>query len=128
LRLTSAGNWHRALIIEANESILNGLTGLCLVDSERSDHRHMLCAQLMHTQGTDFKTVEMALEPGLGVLMGASSHLRAAGSAATLHSLRPSPGYLALQGALALPPPNSPPQANQQGVQVRHCLCRKGIA
>ncbi len=77
-------------------------------------------AQLMHTQGTDFKTVEMALEPGLGLLMGASSHLRAGGSAATLHSLRPSPGYLALQGSLALPPPNSPPQANQQGVQVRH--------
>ena len=77
-----------------------------------------MLVQLMHTQGTEYKTVEMELEQEMGVLMGASSHLRAGGGAATVHSLRPSPGYLALQTALPLPPPNSPPQANQHGSQV----------
>ena len=80
----------------------------------------------MHTQGTEYKTVEMALEPGLGVLMGASSHLRAGGGAATLHSLRPSPGYLALQSALPLPPPDSPPQSNQRGAQVSREIMQGG--
>lgn len=74
----------------------------------------------MHTQGTEYKTVEMALEQELGLLIGASSHLRAGGGAATLHSLRPTPGYLAMQGALPLPPPDSPPQPNQHGAQVSH--------
>ncbi len=73
----------------------------------------------MHCQETEYKTGAMALEEELGLLMGASSHLRAGGGAASLHSLRPSPGYLAMQGALPLPPPNSPAQPNQHGSQVR---------
>ena len=81
------------------------------------------CSQLMHCQETEYKTGAMALEEELGLLMGASSHLRAGGAAVTVHSLRPSPGYLALQGALPLPPPDSPPQPNQHGSQVGLAAC-----
>ena len=76
--------------------------------------------QLMHAQGTDFKTVDCVLDKSLGLLLGASSHLRAGGGALTLHSLSVDAGFLAGKGTLPLPPPGAPTQPNQQSSQARH--------
>lgn len=72
----------------------------------------------MHSQATDFKTVDCALEVGLGLLLGAGSHVRRGGGALSLHSLLPAAGFLADKGAIPLPPPGAPQQPNQQSSQA----------
>lgn len=72
----------------------------------------------MHSQATDFKTADCVLETGLGLLLGAGSHVRRGGGALSLYSLLPEAGFLADKGAIPLPPPGAPQQPNQQSSQV----------
>lgn len=75
--------------------------------------------QLMHAQETDFKTVDCTIDNSLGLLLGASSHVRLGGGALSLHSLIVESGFLAGKGSLPLPPRGAPPQPNQQSSQAR---------
>lgn len=75
--------------------------------------------QLMHAQETDFKTVDCTIDASLGLLLGASSHVRLGGGALSLHSLTVESGFLAGKGSLPLPPRGAPPQPNQQSSQAR---------
>ena len=78
----------------------------------------MLPPQLMHSQGTDFKTLDCAMDCEMGLLLGAGSHTRRGGGALSLHSLLAETGMLADKGSIPLPPPGVPQPPNQQSSQA----------